>query len=226
MIELRTFLPVVLFCLAPLHARAAAISWIDWNPGAVVTTTNAPLRNNGSAAGSMTFGGTTVTASYAGDLYYESETAVIFFHGHTDEIRLFGSNDPSFRHQITFSQPVTNLTMDIYSLGQAGIPITMTFFGVLNGVTSSAIPSTAFGGPTAFTGVGTNAITGEESSGYLLFTGTFDRLEFSTSGQEEYYSFALGAESVAAIPEPGSTALAAGVVAAVCGAWRRRRANR
>lgn len=182
---------------------AATITWTDWTSSSISPTT-------GSAAG--TAGG--VTVSYAGELenlfkgypsYTPTSSWVGGLVGNTpnpnDIIQLSGGN-PSQVNTITFSRPVTNPVLAIWSLGQGGINASFDF---------TATPTFDAGGPSAEYGgsaisVVGNDVFGSEGNGSIHFAGTFSSISFTNPVFEFWYGFTVGVPG-SAVPEPAGLAL-------------------
>lgn len=180
-------------------ASAAATLWTDWT----TVTVGVP----GSASGSL--GG--VAVSYVGEVRSGSVvngTATIWrpessFTGGTvtaspdsigDSILL---NGVSSSNTITFSSPVTNPLIAIWSLGRVNVTASFTF---------DATPTFQAGGPNDQFGGGPitvvgNVVSGNEGNGVVQFTGTFSSISWSNT-PENWYAFTVGA-----VPEPTTGAL-------------------
>ncbi len=198
-------------------ANAATI-WTSWNPASVVLSPS-----TGTVVG--TLGGITVT--YAGEvenLYtsYPSYTPPSSWVGGivqnpvspNEIIQLFGGSGTS-TDTITFSSPVTNPILAIWSLGAGGD--TAQFDFTQTPIFDAGGPSAEYGG-SAITISGDN-VYGAEGNGSIHLAGTFSSISFTTPGYENWYGFTVGAN----IPEPASMALlGAGLLG--LGVARRRRA--
>lgn len=108
-----------------------------------------------------------------------------------------------------FSQPVVDPLISVFSVGQAGAPVSFNF---LNNVTFSILSQGAgnWGGG-LLTQNGTS-ITGWEGNGLLKFHGTYTDILFTTPNYEYYYGATIGALTDSpvrptAIPEPATYAL-------------------
>ena len=122
---------------------------------------------------------------------------------------------------LTFSAPVSNITMIITTLGQPGIPATWTFnqpFAILS--------SGGGGAPLSLSGNGLQ-LTGQEARGVVQFLGTFTTFSWTVSAPEMFALYNVGVTSAeapsTAVPEPGTWAAAA-LLVGVAGLlrWRKR----
>jgi hypothetical protein len=103
-----------------------------------------------------------------------------------------GSNLPE---SITFSSPVINPFIAIWSLGQTGDTASFVFS---NPFTIEACgPSTEYGGR-CITESG-DSVLGTEGNGVIQLSGTYSSIGFTTPGYENWYGFTVGAT-----PEPSS----------------------
>ena len=123
---------------------------------------------------------------------------------------------------LTFSAPVSNITMIIGSLGSPGRPATWTFNQPVAVLSDGSVNGSA---PLQLSSNGLQ-LTGQEASGVIQFTGTFTSFSWTVSAPEMYAAWNLGATSASlpnAIPEPGTWAAAALLVgAAGYVRWRKR----
>lgn len=123
---------------------------------------------------------------------------------------------------LTFSQPVSNLTMAVHTLGQPGGPATWTFTQPVE-VLSDGVAAGEAGFQLSPDG---KVLTGSEAMGVIQFTGTFSQFSWTVSQPEMFAVWTVGATSAplasAAVPEPSTC-----VVLAMAGlAMARRRAMR
>lgn len=114
-------------------------------------------------------------------------------------IRLVGGS--STVDTLSFSSPVLNPVISIWSLGQSSIAAQFVFTGASPSFVSGG-PSAEFaGGPISVSG---NTVTGNEGNGTISFSGLFSSISWNNPVFENYYGFTVG---VPAIPEPGTLVL-------------------
>jgi len=108
---------------------------------------------------------------------------------------------------ITFTTPVFDPVMAIFSLGSDGMTPAPAVFDFTSSEPFSIVaggPSTHYGG-SSIVYDGPYGISGEEGNGSIQFAGTYSTISFTTPDLEGYYAFTVG--SSAATPEPGTLAL-------------------
>ncbi len=208
--------------LAAAPAMANPVSWVTWNGAGVVQDPVA-----GAASGSAG----SVGISYTGQLdnlflsypsYTPAATWVGGIVGNTPNpnqiIQLTGGTGST--NTITFSKPVTDPVLAIWSLGQGGTTASFNF---------DATPTFDAGGPSAEYGgspitVSGNDVFGVEGNGSIHFSGTFSSISFTNPVYENWYGFTVGiAGGAVGVPEPLSAAVFGAGLAAL-GLARRRRA--
>lgn len=203
------------FCCAMLGATSAfsaVISWTNWTAATVGTP--------GTASGTITLpDSSTIGVSYTGEVSGGGRTnttnttpswlpAATFSDGVKvnngpptgDRIGLLGGNQNL--NTVTFSTPVTNPVMAIWSLGQGGAPASFVF-------SSGDTPTFVSGGPSQeFNGIAItvagNTVNGREGNGVVQFDGTFSSLSWTNPNFENYYGFTLGVAGRGVVPEPGT----------------------
>lgn len=122
-------------------------------------------------------------------------------------IQLTGGNDNL--NTLTFSSPVVNPVMAIWSLGAGGTTATFVF--------SDATPLFVAGGPSSEYGgsaitVNGKVVSGLEGNGVVMFQGTFTSLSWTNPQYEGWYGFNVGVAGVAGptpVPEPAPWGLLA-----------------
>lgn len=122
---------------------------------------------------------------------------------------------------LTFSAPVSNITMIIATLGQPGTPATWTFTQPITVLSDGSVN----GGAPFQLSANNLLLTGEEANGVIQFTGAFTEFSWTVSAPEMYAAWNIGATSAnapGAIPEPGTWAAAALLVGgALFARWRK-----
>ena len=206
-----------------MSASAASIDWTLWSSGVA--------GNPGSALGTTSGG---VAVSYLGEMeqlvpnYPSWGPATTFSGGDVGNappqsggiIKLFGGS--TTLDTITFSAPVVNPVMAIWSLGAGGTPATFVFSASEPFSIQSGGPSAEFGG-SSITQSG-NIVSGMEGNGTIEFSGSFSQLSWTTPNFENWYGFTVGIEGVAAVvPEPETYAMLVAGLGILGFAARRRR---
>lgn len=136
-------------------------------------------------------------------------------------IRLEGGNTNV--NTVTFSKPVVNPVMAIWSLGQAGTPAQFDFINATP-VFVSGGPSAEYGG-SAIT-ISGNDVLGSEGNGTVQFIGTYTSLSWTNPQSEYWYGFDVGIAGVSPVsaPEPSTLALfSIALVPLAATFWRRGR---
>jgi hypothetical protein len=190
---------------------AAATIWTDW----VSATAGAAGSATGSAGGvGVTYSGHLATGSvldgtstvwqppstYVGGVVDTSPATV------GDDLRLTGPT--STLNTISFSSPVVNPVIAIWSLGRTGLVASFTFLQTPTFVVGG--PSDV-GGGSAISVVG-NTVSGTEGNGVIEFVGAFNSISF-TNTFENWYTITVGFNG-GDVPEPATLAmLGAGVLA-------------
>lgn len=192
------------FCLPLLAAQnaAAQTSWVDW--------TSATAGNPGMATGKIT-GACAMKVSYTGEVSpqtvtndsYPSWTPDASFSGgtvtqaptHDDLIAIVGGVDSV--NTVTFSRPVRNPVVAIWSLGS---PSASSSFVFSEGPISlqSGGPNAEFGGgPITASG---NTVVGVEGNGTVQLKGTFTSISWTNPLSEFYFGFTIGVSGCTRVP--------------------------
>jgi hypothetical protein len=208
----------LLLAAGTTSASASTINWTTWSS---------------NTAG--TISGLGITVTYSGQLFglssgYPSWTPVSTFSGGTvgnpplssgGMIRLTGGSTTV--DTITFSSPVVNPVMAIWSLGQGGINASFTFTSSEPFAIESGGPSAEFGGSSIFVCSGNPlAVCGTEGNGTIQFNGTFSSISWTNPVFENYYGFTVGAVGTSTVPEPGTLLLLGSGVLGFVGVLRRK----
>jgi hypothetical protein len=206
--------------VAASPAGAGTIDWTTWT-GATTSPT----------AGTATGSAGSVGISYTGEVEslvanYPSWGPSGTFNGGTvsnappasgGAIQLFG--DTGATDTITFSHPVTDPVLAIWSLGSGGNTASFVF-------TESEPFTIEAGGPSAEYGGGTITSSGEtvfgaEGNGTIQFNGTFSSITWTNPSFEDWYGFTVGVAG--GVPEPAAWALMLAGFASLGVALRTRR---
>jgi len=200
--------------LVSTDASADTISWTNWTAFVAGNLT-------GTAAGIIN-AGTTIDVSYLGQVGANSVVndvggntswlpASTFSGGsvsngpspNRDNITLNGGTGTGV-NTVSFSVPVIDPVMAIWSLGAGGTPASFVFTAVEPFTIQSGGPSVEFGG-SSITAAG-NVVNGVEGNGTIRFIGTFNQISWTNPQFEFYYAFTVGAAGAAtpAIPEPNT----------------------
>jgi len=208
-------------------SSAATIDWTDWT---LATPGNA-FSSPGSASGTAG----AVGVSYSGEIeslvpgYPSWQPSPPTFEGGT-----VGNPPPSadgivqqyggaygLTDTITFSTPITDPVMAIWSLGAGGDIASYQFTASEPFTIESGGPSDEYGGATIYT-CGTDAVCGAEGNGTVQFDGTFTSLTWTNPVFENWFGFTIGVPR-SVIPEPASIVVV-GVGLVGLGLLRRRSA--
>jgi hypothetical protein len=202
------FALVVCIASSTLPACADTIAWTNWtsvtsgSPGSGTGTIGSlSVSYSGQTNGILSnYPSWTSTSTFSGGIVGNAPPAA------NNSIKLTGG--VSLTETITFSSPVVDPIMAIWSLGAAGHQASFDFtptetFNVLDGG-----PSAEYGG-SALTKVG-DSVFGSEGNGIVQFDGTFSSITFTTPTFENYYAFTVGEDATltkGAVPEPGTLSL-------------------
>lgn len=207
-----------LLLAAGFRSWAVTVSWVDWTSA-----------NSTSAAGTLTFGSSTVTVNYAGQLVgSQTSGGTNYWNPTTPYVQGEVTNAPptsdilqmstATARSLTFSRPVTDLYFAYVSLNGNGFVFSQDFTIISQGPgywgAGTAVKSSPSAGQYALTG------SSGEPHGLIKFSGTFSSLSWSSNANENWYGFTVAA----AVPEPGSGALL-WIGGAVLAVMRRRRAS-
>jgi hypothetical protein len=214
-------------------AMAQTVNWVNWTaPGSYPSSVSgggATINYASGANGTLTLpNSTAVTATLTGEVISQScfttngcgwgswaglpsgtytSSVVPSIPPTNNLIAQSGYANPA--HTLTFSQPISNVVMDIYSLGNPSAASAYQFtqdFTILS-QDSRCVPSTGYyclvkSGLT---------LTGKEGSGTIQFLGTYSAVTWTVTVPEFYSGFNIGVSSVnASTPAPTVTAVSPG----------------
>jgi hypothetical protein len=205
-------------------AASAAVTWGTWSntytPG---LTTGTATETIGSVTASYTGNVTSVVANYPSYTPTSSYTGpgVPNAPPQSGGILQMTGGPGTGTETITFSSPVVNPVMTIWSLGAGGTNAEFVF-------NASEPFSLVAGGPSAEYGGGPltlipNGVAGMEGNGTLVFHGTYSSLTFTNPDYEYWYGFTLGING--GVPEPATWAVMLLGMSILGGAMRARRAT-
>jgi len=212
---LETVIDLSVVVLLAGDAWADVIAWTDWASFTAGTTT-------GTATGAMATTSGPVGVSYAGQVLSNSNTNNTAGGVSWSPASTFSggsiSNAPPFHdiitlqggpgtgtNTITFSTPVVDPVMAIWSLGAGGTPASFVFSSSEPFAIQSGGPSNEFGG-SSITKAG-NVVNGVEGNGTIRFSGTFSQITWTNPQAEFFYGFTAGVAGVASsggVPGPST----------------------
>lgn len=208
-------------------AQCATVAWTDW--------TQVTAGNPGSGTGTIALS-PTITVSYSGQTNgiltdYPSWSPASTFSGGTvsnpppasdNSVQLTGG--VSTTNTITFSSPVTDPVMAIWSLGAGGASASFVFTASEPFTLEAGGPSAEYGGSSIT--VSGNTVSGAEGNGVIQFNGTFSSLRWTNPLFENYYAFTVGVAGAATTPVPEPSEIALLVMGLGSFVLYRRRASR
>lgn len=197
----------------------ASTMWTDWtditlgDPGSATGTLGSTtVSYSGEVTGNTIINGTSTIwnpeSTYVGGAVDTSPDSV------GDHIGLNGSATTG---SISFSAPVVDPVIAIWSLGQPGSTASFTF---------EQTPTLVVGGPNSiYSGssiiVDGNVVSGNEGNGVILFEGEFSSISF-TSTNENWYAFTVGVNGEALVPIPAAAWLFCSGLLGLAGVARRK----
>jgi hypothetical protein len=192
-----TFLLIALVLMNSTPAHADNI-WTYWS------ATSSSAGNPGTAVGDLSG----VTVTYSGqfqsvDIGYPSWDPTTTFTTSPPPpaggiIHMQGGSD--LAESITFSAPVVNPLIAIWSLGQSTDPASFNFNSSEPFTIIAGGPGAEYGG-SSITQSGNNVL-GAEGNGVVQFIGTYSEIDFTTPGFEDWYGFTVGEAEAPPVPEP------------------------
>lgn len=215
-------------------SASPTVNWINWGSHNGYVAHQSGYKSNGTpysydyangASGSLTLpNGTTVGVTLTGEVIdqsvFNTSSGNSSFWGLFPSGTFTSGNVPSLpnnsdyiaqsgyalpAHTLTFSSPVSNLVMNIWSLGGAEVS-SYQFdnpFVILSQNNEGWVPQRL-----SVTG---NTLSGQEASGTIEFLGSFTSLSWTVPAAEYYSGWNIGvtsasADGLASVPEPGQVA--------------------
>ncbi len=195
-------------------AHADPVAWTNWS--------SQTSGNPGSASGTMgdtavTYSGQTfgLTSGYPSFDPISSYTSAAIDNAPSASggvIQMSGGTNLS--ESITFSAPVVNPIIAIWSLGAAGMTASFDFTSSEPFTVVAGGPSAEYGGASIYQGTGPDSenVYGQEGNGVIEFIGTYSTIDFTTPDAESWYGFTVGEDTVlndppTVTPEPGTLSL-------------------
>ena len=173
------------------HATSTTASWTNWS----------------GTSGTFVQNSNTINVTYTGQSSWVDHSAYIYdvpssftapsitnTPGTNGTIAMVGGG--SSWGNFHFSQPVTNPVLDLFSVGQTGVPVRFVFNTTAFSILSQGTGHWA-GGSLTQTG---NTVLGREGNGLLQFVGSYTDISFSLPDYEYYYGATVGAPTETPIP--------------------------
>jgi PEP-CTERM motif len=229
-------------CAISSPASATTVYWTDWT-----SATNGVA--NGAAAGTITTNTGPLGVTYSGEVEANTTingTAMSGYPSWTptgtwaDGVNV--NDAPNFRdiiaqwgapgagtNTITFSVPVVDPIMAIWSLGNGGDNANYTFNASEPYTILAGGPSAEYGGTGLVPNGAADSVTGSEGNGTLQFLGTFSSITFTNTNYEYWYGFTIGVDAIAPpsnVPEPITLSLFGAGLAGAAAMRRRKKANK
>jgi PEP-CTERM motif len=108
---------------------------------------------------------------------------------------------------ITFSGPVANPVLAIWSLGEPGDPTSFDFNASEPFVIVAGGPNAEYGGGALVLDAAGTGVTGSEGNGVVELIGVYSSITFTTPLFENYYNFTIGEDQTvtSTLPTSGTT---------------------
>ncbi len=197
-------------------AQSATIDWNTWTSNSTGTIDSTSVTT--TFTGQTNLGWYANYPSWAPGGTYADGTVVANGPSSTNGIVVLNGGNTNVQ-TITFSTPVVDPVMAIWSLGQGGIDASFDFTNATPVFVAGGV-SVEYGGSSIV--VAGNDVSGNEGNGTVQFIGTYSSISWTNPTFENWYGFDVGIAGVSAVPEPGSMGLLLAGLTLVGLAARRR----
>jgi hypothetical protein len=200
-------------------AHADTFVWATWTTDTPSTGTS----TNGSASGTMpgftiTYSGQ-ITQLNGGPSWDPLSTWIGGVVGNgppvgATSIHMTGGSPGT--ETITFSGPVANPVLAIWSLGEPGVQTSFDFNASEPFTIAAGGPNAEYGGSGLVLNMAGTGVTGNEGNGLIELLGVYTSFTFTTPDFENYYDFTIGEDQTvtstlgnppSAVPEPATLSL-------------------
>jgi len=200
-------------------ASADTFVWATWTAATPSTGTS----TNGSATGNMpgftiTYSGQ-ITELNGGPSWNPPSTWIGGVVGNgppvgATSIHMTGGSPGT--ETITFSGPVANPVLAIWSLGEPGVQTSFDFNASEPFTIAGGGPNAEYGGSGLVINSAGTGVTGNEGNGLIELLGVYTSFTFTTPDFENYYDFTIGEDQTvtstlpttpSSTPEPGTLSL-------------------
>jgi hypothetical protein len=198
-------------------AHADTFVWATWTADTPSTGTS----TNGTATGSMpgftiTYSGQITTLSTGTDPSWNpASTWIGGVVGNgppvgATSIHMTGGSPGT--ETITFSGPVANPVLAIWSLGEPGVQTSFDFNASEPFTIAGGGPNAEFGGSGLVLNLAGTGVTGNEGNGLIELLGVYTSFTFTTPDFENFYDFTIGEDqtvtsTLGSVPEPATLSL-------------------
>ncbi len=197
-------------------AQSATIDWNTWTSNSTGTIDSTSVTT--TFTGQTNLGWYASYPSWAPGGTYADGTVVANGPSSTNGIVVLNGGNTNVQ-TITFSTPVVDPVMAIWSLGQGGIDASFDFTNATPMFVAGGV-SVEYGGSSIV--VSGSDVSGSEGNGTVQFIGTYSSISWTNPTFENWYGFDVGVAGVSAVPEPGSMGLLLAGLTLVGLAARRR----
>jgi hypothetical protein len=197
-------------------AQSATIDWNTWTSNSTGTIDSTSVTT--TFTGQTNLGWYASYPSWAPGGTYADGTVVANGPSSTNGIVVLNGGNTNVQ-TITFSTPVVDPVMAIWSLGEGGINASFDFTNATPVFVAGGV-SVEYGGSSIV--VSGSDVSGTEGNGTVQFIGTYSSISWTNPTFENWYGFDVGVAGVSAVPEPGSMGLLLAGLTLVGLAARRR----